>query len=271
MVTGGGQGIGRAIAVDLCGVGVDVAVIARTLADVERVAEEAAGAGGRVLPIRADVSVQTQIHEAINHAAREFGRLDFLVAAAGIYGPIGTVAANDPDAWEETIRINLLGTFFAIRAALPFMTARRYGKIVTFSGGGAVSPRPRFSAYATSKAAVVRLTETVAAECEEHHIDVNAVAPGAIATRLHDAVLRQRDGAGTDEVQKVEQLKAGAGASLERVIDLVRFLVSADSDGLTGRLISAVWDDWQSFGNRIAEIRSTDLYTVRRVVERVSR
>lgn len=265
LITGGGQGIGRMLAVSLAELGVDIAVVARTLDDIRATARAAQAVGARAEPLQADASVREEIEEAVDRAVRSFGRLDILIAAAGIYGPIGTVLDNDPAAWEQTIRINLMGTFYAIRAVLPVMIARHRGKIVAFSGGGAVSPRPRFSAYATSKAAVVRLIETVAAEFADCGIDINVVAPGPVPTRLHEEVLRQAARAGEAEVRKARAITEGRSDAVDRLVGLVRFLVSDESDGLTGRLISAVWDDWETLGARIAEIRGTELYTMRRV------
>ena len=265
LITGGGQGIGRMVAVSLAELGADIAVVARTLEGLQATAEAARAAGVRAVAVRADVSVREEIGQAVETIVWRFGRLDILIAAAGVYGPMGTVLEVDPAAWEETIRINLLGTFYSMRAVLPVMVRQHRGKIVAFSGGGAVSPRPRFSAYATSKAGVVRLVETVAAEVAELGIDVNAVAPGGVPTRLHDEVLRHPERAGEAEVRKAKEIKEGGGGATSRLLALVRFLASDASHGLTGRLISAVWDDWESLPERIAEIRGTDLYTMRRV------
>ncbi len=265
LITGGGQGIGRTLAMSLAELGADVAVVARTLGDVQATAAEVRGAGVSAEAIAADVSVREQIEQAVERIVTRWGHLDVLIAAAGVYGPIGTLLEVDPAAWEQNIRINLLGTYHSIRAALPAMVRQRRGKIVALSGGGAVSARPRFSAYATSKAGVVRLVETVAAEVAEMGIDVNAVAPGPVPTRFHHEVLRHPEQAGEAEVRKAREIIEGQSGSMPRLVGLVRFLVSDAADGLTGRLISAVWDDWESLAMRIPEIRGTDLYTMRRV------
>jgi NAD(P)-dependent dehydrogenase (short-subunit alcohol dehydrogenase family) len=150
---------------------------------------------------------------------------------------------------------------------LPIFRRQAYGKIVNLSGGGATSPMPRISAYAASKAAVVRLTETLAEETMDCGIDVNAVAPGALNTRLLDEVLT----AGPESVgasfyaRAVKQREQG-GAPLEKGTDLCVYLLSAASDGITGRLISAVWDPWQDLGSHLEELRKTDIYTLRRIV-----
>lgn len=267
VITGGGRGIGRLLAVRFAALGATVAVVARTLEDVQATARTAQEAGGRAAAFQADVSEPGEIARVVERVADAYGRLDILITAAGVYGPIGPVLEVDLDAWEETIRINLLGTFYAIRAVLPVMVAQRSGKIIALSGGGAVSPRPRFSAYASSKAAVVRLIETVAAEVEEYGIDVNTMAPGPVPTRLHREVIRQAAGAGETEVRKAREIMDGGPGQVERVVGLVRFLAGPQSDGLTGRLISAVWDEWDTFPERLADIRRSELYTMRRVIQ----
>jgi 3-oxoacyl-[acyl-carrier protein] reductase len=147
------------------------------------------------------------------------------------------------------------------------MRQQKSGKIIVLSGGGATQPMPGFSAYAASKAAVVRLTETLADELRDDHIDVNAIAPGALNTRLLDEVLA----AGPDKVgqafydRSVKQ-KAEGGTSLEKGAALCAFLLSPESDGVTGRLLSAVWDPWADLPARRDELAKSDIYTLRRIV-----
>jgi 3-oxoacyl-[acyl-carrier protein] reductase len=169
--------------------------------------------------------------------------------------------------WLDGIRINLYGTVLPCRYALPFFRRAGYGKIVNLSGGGATAPLPRISSYATSKAAVVRFTETLAMETAEAHIDVNAIAPGALNTRLLDEVLE----AGPERVgqafyERALKQKDQGGAPLGKGASLTAFLLSGESDGITGRLISAVWDGWADLPQRWPEIARTDVYTLRRIV-----
>jgi 3-oxoacyl-[acyl-carrier protein] reductase len=203
-------------------------------------------AGARVVATgRADADVTDP--EACAALVDRAGPVTVLVNNAGVLGPAGPLDANDWDAWVETIRVNLLGTAAMCRAALPGMRERGYGKIINLSGGGATGPRPNFSAYAASKAAVVRLTETLAGEVGG--IDVNAIAPGALPTRMLDEVL-------ASGLERVEP------AGFERATALAVFLGSAASDGITGRLIAAQWDDWESLRAPVPD----DLYTLRRIV-----
>jgi NAD(P)-dependent dehydrogenase (short-subunit alcohol dehydrogenase family) len=173
----------------------------------------------------------------------------------------------DADQWIATVRVNLIGTMLVCRALLPHFRRMGYGKIVNFSGGGATSPRPQFSAYAASKAAVVRFTENLAEELDETGIYVNAVAPGAVNTRMLDEVLE----AGPQKVGRTAyedalKQRASGGSPIERAAQLCVMLLAGESDGVTGRLISAVWDPWESLPERKVALMGSDVYTLRRIV-----
>ena len=241
LVTGGGRGIGRSIARTLGAAGAHVAMLARTRGQVEEAARELSRAGSPALALTADVSVPGQVAAAVDEVERAWGGIDILVNNAGVLGPAGPAHEGDPEAWLRAVRINLGGCFLCCRAVLPGMIARRRGVIVNLSGGGAVSPRPWFSAYGAAKAGVVRFTETLAAEVAPHGVRVNAVAPGAVRTdmaREAAAALREMGRAQGGEAQE-------AGATPEGAAELVLYLVSPRSAGLSGRLLSAVWDEWE--------------------------
>jgi NAD(P)-dependent dehydrogenase (short-subunit alcohol dehydrogenase family) len=270
IITGSNQGLGRAIAESFLASGASVLLMARDATKLETARANLAvraRPGQAVHALAGDVSRPEDCEAAVDEAVRHFGGLTVLVNNAGVYGPMGRLENVDWKEWEEAIRVNLLGTALMCRAALPPMRARGYGKIVNLSGGGATGPLPRFSAYAASKAAVVRLTETLAEEVRDDHIDVNAIAPGALNTRLLDQVLE----AGPDKVGRefheraVKQRDEG-GVPLEKGAALAAFLASARSDGITGRLLSAVWDDWERLAERRAELEGSDVYTLRRIV-----
>jgi NAD(P)-dependent dehydrogenase (short-subunit alcohol dehydrogenase family) len=173
----------------------------------------------------------------------------------------------DWNAWLEAVQVNLFGTVHTCRALIPHFRRQGYGKIINLSGGGATAPLPRISAYACSKAAVVRLTETLAEELRDVHVDVNAIAPGALNTRLLDEVIE----AGPEKVGKefyersLKQRDAG-GVPLEKGAALAVFLASAAGDGITGRLLSAIWDDWARLPERREALAKSDVYTLRRIV-----
>jgi NAD(P)-dependent dehydrogenase (short-subunit alcohol dehydrogenase family) len=270
LITGASQGFGLAVAEQCVVEGADVAVCARSRDKIEQVgaALRARATGGqRVVAAVADVSIAKDVEGLVARADGELDGLDGLVNNAGIYGPKGPIEDVDWTEWVRAIEINLYGTVLPCRAVLPIFRRRGGGKIVNLSGGGATAPLPRLSAYAASKAAVVRFTETLSEELAGSNIDVNAVAPGALNTRLLDEVLA----AGPDKVgavfyDRALKQKRDGGAPLDKGAALCTFLLSADSDGIRGRLLSALWDPWAELPSRRAELEGSDIYTLRRIV-----
>ncbi len=265
-ITGGSRGIGEAVALEFARAGAHLALLARSSADLERVAVAGRELGAQVVAVSANVARRADVERGVALALEVFGKIDVLVNAAGIYGPIGPLAESDMDAWAAAVETNLLGTAYALRAVLPGMIARREGSVINFSGGGAVNPFPRFSAYSASKAAVVRLTETVAEEVKEYSVRVNAIAPGAVNTRmLEEALAAGEQRVGKEFYAKVREQRTTGGTPPERAAELAVFLASPEAAGITGRLISAVWDDWKSLAGRSAELAGSAMFTLRRI------
>lgn len=266
IVSGAGRGIGKAIALAFAREGANLVVASRTEGEIDETAATIEAMGGNAIAIVADVSVPTGVDRIAATALQEFGTIDVLVNNAGVQGPIGPLADLSREEWLASVAINLGGTFLCTRAVLPIMIHRRQGKIINLSGGGATAGRPYFTAYAAAKAAVVRFTESVAQEVASHNIDVNAVAPGAVSTRMTDEILSAGLAAGAKALGEARRVKQSGGTPLDTVTELAVFLASTGSNGLSGRLISAVWDDWHDMtATRIDEIVGTDLYTLRRV------
>lgn len=270
LITGAGQGLGAEIARHYVAAGASVMLCARTGSDVARLAVELGprcAAGQRVLAQPADVARPGDIDALVEATVGAFGRIDVLVNNAGVYGPLGPLEEIDWAAWSEAVAINLLGTVYACRCVVPVMKQQRYGKIINVSGGGATSPLPRITAYAATKAAVVRFTESLAIEVHDWHIDVNAIAPGALATRLLDEVIAAGPNiVGADFYARMVRTKAEGGTPLARGAELAVFLGSAASDAISGRLISAVWDPWRELPSHRADLEASDVYTLRRIV-----
>ena len=267
IVTGGGRGIGKAIALALFREGARLCIASRTESELQKVAEEVRDAGGEVLTVRTDVVRMADVAKLTKKTLDKYGQIDILVNAAGTQGPIGPVWEVDLKHWKRTIEVNLFGTLMCCQATLPQMIRKRRGKIVNFSGGGGTSPLPRFTSYGVSKTAVIRLTETIAEEVRTFNVQVNAVAPGAVDTSLQDEVLAAGNRAG-DLYERIKLLRetGQGGVPPELAAELVVFLVSDDSDGLTGRLVSAPHDNWRQWdANRIAEIMSDPWFTLRRI------
>jgi NAD(P)-dependent dehydrogenase (short-subunit alcohol dehydrogenase family) len=270
LITGGTQGLGLEIARSYLAAGVAGVCVCGRNADALQgaVAElrNAAGSEQRVLGEVADVSSPADVDRLLTAALSGLGEVTILVSNAGVYGPKGTIDRVDWLEWARAVEINLFGSVLPARALVPHFAERGYGKIVQLSGGGATNPLPGLSAYAASKAAVVRFAETLAEELREHRVDVNAIAPGALNTRMLDEVLA----AGPQAVgqafyeRALEQQRSG-GVPLQTGAELAVFLASAASDGVTGKLLSAVWDPWAELPKHRADLES-DVYTLRRIV-----
>ncbi len=243
-VAGGSQGIGKALAKAFAERGASLVLLARSQ-ELERVSSELSGRT-EVLALKCDVSDYRTVAAAAEAVDRRWGKADILINTAAVLGATGPIWTTFPEEWALATSVNLLGTYHTIRAFLPAMIKARRGKIINFAGGGAAYGYPTFSAYAASKVAVVRLTETVAMECAPHNVQVNVVAPGAIETELLRAVR-----AAGGEVRTL--------GSIDQVIDLALFLASPSSDHVSGRFIHAkdCYRQWQNL--------TPESYTLRRI------
>jgi 3-oxoacyl-[acyl-carrier protein] reductase len=268
IITGSSQGLGKVIAEHFLSEGANVALCARSEKDLLATRDELAKkfSSQKVVAKTCDVSNEAQVNELVAFAVRELGGVNALVLNAGIYGPMGPTESVSLDEWRRAMDINLYGVLLPCRAVIPHFKKAGRGKIVVLSGGGATNPLPNISSYAASKAAVVRLMETFAEELKAFHVDVNAIAPGALATRLVDEVIA----AGPEKVgaafyEKNKQWKEKGATPLELGAKLAVYLASAQSDGVTGKLISAQWDPWERLHEFKADLNS-DIYALRRIV-----
>jgi NAD(P)-dependent dehydrogenase (short-subunit alcohol dehydrogenase family) len=270
IVTGGSHGLGLEIARAYLAAGARVLVCGRDASALDRARAELASVASdadSVATTVVDVSDRGAVEGLVAEALEHFSRLHVLVNNAGIYGPKGPTEDVEWEEWEQALRVNLFGSVLCCRTVVPHFRANRYGKIIQLSGGGATSPLPRLSAYAASKAAVVRFAETLAEELRGTGIDVNSIAPGALNTRLLDEVLDagpERVGASFYE-RALEQQSSG-GTPLDLAARLAVFLASEESDGITGKLISAPWDPWEELPSHADDLGATDVYTLRRIV-----
>ena len=270
VLTGSSTGIGRALAARLLAHGHHVWGLARSdQADF-------AAQHPNFRFTRCDVADYSAVAAAAAAVAAAWSHVDALVCAAGLQGEIAPAFSADPLKWSATVRTNLDGTYFPLRAfasllAQPGSSAAAHKKIVCFSGGGATKSRANFSAYGVAKTAIVRLVETVADENRGQPLDINALAPGAINTRLTDEVLALGPAVvGAAEFAAAQKQAAAApaasAAALARALDCVEWLLSPASDGITGRLLSAPWDPWPTLGDHRAALAASDTFTLRRIV-----
>ncbi len=253
VLTGSSSGIGKFLADSLTAKGHSVCRIARSPQD------------GFAIPC--DVSDWAALQNCAEKISKRWNIVDGLICCAGVQEPIGPTMEIDPAAWRSTLAVNLDGTFFSIRAFYSLLCrSRRRAKIICFSGGGSTSPRPNFAAYGVSKTGVVRLVETLAVEWQGQPLDINAVAPGAIFTRMTEQVLaRGAAVAGKKEFEQASKQPRENAAQLKKVLGLIEFLLSSRSDGITGRLISAIWDPWEKL-HKFKKDLNSDIYTLRRIV-----
>ncbi len=235
IITGGSQGLGEAIARHFLREGASIVICARDgrkLAETRDRLAALATDGQRVLARTCDVSDETEVSALAEFALAELGSVDILVNNAGVYGPMGPTESVDLAEWRRALDINLFGVLLPARALMPHFKKAKAGKIVVISGGGATNPLPNISAYAASKAAVVRLMETLAEELKPFRVDVNAIAPGALATRLVDEVLAARPGKSGSGLLREEQTVEGRGRHAAR------------SRGTAGRLPRRFGERW---------------------------
>lgn len=260
LVTGGSRGIGRAIAGALAERGWRVALIARDERALTRARARLPGA------IHEQFAFDIADEGAWDRLAPSLGEVEGLVCAAGILEPVGPIGSYAVADFRRTLEVNVVGTLLAIRACLPGLRACR-GAVVTFSGGGATAPLPRFDAYAASKAAVVRLTENIAAELAHEGVRVNCVAPGFVATEIHRGTLAAGpELAGTDYFERTQAELQRGGVSPAESAELACLLLEGDHDAwFTGKLISAQWDAWREPGFRRRLADEPDLATLRRI------
>lgn len=215
-----------------------------------------------------DVANWAQVLRARDSFEQRWNSVDAVICAAAIQGAIGPAMQADPNRWSETVRVNLDGTFYVIRAFWELLRAApRRAKVICFSGGGATKARPNFCAYAASKTGVVRLVENLAAEWSELSVDINALAPGAINTVMTRQVVRL--GArvvGLEEFETAKRQLESGGQPIGKVDEIVEFLLSGKSDGISGRLLAAQWDDWRALPAATARLAASEVFQLRRIV-----
>jgi NAD(P)-dependent dehydrogenase (short-subunit alcohol dehydrogenase family) len=263
LITGAGRGIGKRLAIGFANHGARVALVARSKAELDLANLEIEHGGGVSLRIRADVRDYEQMAAAVDRMKAHYGRLDVLICAAALQGPIGPLAETPGRAWTETLETNVFGVMNAVRAALPQMIERRSGKIIVLGGRGAGDPRPFFSAYAASKAAITRFVETVAEEVREQNVQINVMSPGRTYTHMTDEILRAGDRAGRKEHDEAVEVRINGGISPEKQVELALFLATEDSNHVSGKFLH-VNDDWKRLEHAAV---GREVYTLRRVLK----
>lgn len=270
LITGASRGLGKAIAKYFWQQGWSLILLARdhhALNEVVRTLGEREGQS--VSTLGADLSRPEEIERIVEAAKSLTPRLDALINNAGIQGAVGPVWENNWQQWLETLQVDLLAPVGLCRLTAPWMAANGGGSIISISGGGATGPRANFSAYATAKAGLVRFSETLAEELKLNNVRVNCVAPGAMGTSMLEEVVAKGEAvAGKKEYELAFRVLHEGGTSLQRVAELCFFLATNSSQGITGKLISTLWDNWEQWPEHLSELNASDAYTLRRIVGR---
>jgi 3-oxoacyl-[acyl-carrier protein] reductase len=264
LIAGASAGIGAALVRALAADGHEVFACARRADALRAVTGGDTIARSRVC----DVGDEEQVRALYAWVSASAPALDGLIVSAGAFGAIGAFEQTESAAWWGTLRANVFGLYALAKHGLPLLERGGRPRIITFSGGGAFGTFPRYSAYATSKAAVVRLTECLADELSPRGIAVNAVAPGMVATEIHRATLEAGpDRAGAEHFERTRTVLSQGNVPMEVPVDCVRFLLSREADGLTGKTIAASFDPWRraEFRAHVAEIAASEVYTMRRL------
>jgi NAD(P)-dependent dehydrogenase (short-subunit alcohol dehydrogenase family) len=238
MVTGGGRGIGRAVALKYAEEGAGVAVMARTASQLDETVTAIRGAGGSAIAIPGDVSDISSVRDAIARTEDELGPISVLLNNAGTTGPYGPMWEVDPEHWWQTEEIHLRGAFLFTNLVVPGMISRGGGHVLTMASGAGMQPVPNFSGYGVAKAAQIRLMEGLALEGREHGIIAFAVSPGLVYTELAESTIHDA-GAQRWMPEFVERLieDRAAGnqeAGLAAIAQLCLTLANGDADSLSG-------------------------------------
>lgn len=263
LVTGAGRGLGKRLAIGFAKLGARIGLVGRSKAELDAAFLEIEHNGGNSLRLRADVCDLEQMMTVTDRMRVHFGGpIHAAICAAGSLGPIGPFLEASPKLWIEALHVNLEGVANTCRAVVPAMAERREGKIVVLVCAGAEGPRPNFSAEAASKSGAVRLVETLAQEWLETNVQINCFHPGGAYTSSTDEILRAGERAGWKEVEAADQVRMSGGAPPEKQMELMQFLLSEQSNHVTGRFLH-VNDDWKKMVH--SDAKNSALYSMRRV------
>ena len=265
LITGGGRGLGRAIALGAAQAGAQVAVTARSVSELTETVELIQQAGGRALALPADVTDHHAVVEAVAAAESRLGPIDVLINGAGSFRALGNAAQVDPDEWWREVEINLRGPFLCAHAVLPGMMARRHGRIINIASAAGLQAIETVSAYGVSKTALIRLTEALAAETQPYGITVLAAHPGTVRTSMSDYVVTSPQV--MERAPMVQQwfrqlFEEGQDTPIERAVEFVVALATGRADALSGCYLS-VDDDLEGLVAQAETIHDEARLTLR--------
>jgi len=237
IITGGGRGIGRTIALGLAKAGCSVAVVARSEDQLAETVSQITQLGSRAISVTADVSDPAAVERMVLEVESSLGPVDLLVNNAGLAGPIGPTWETDTEDWWRCLEVNLRGPMLCSRAVLPGMIARGGGRIVNVASGAGTFAIPYLGAYVTSKTALIRFTEILALEAGEHGVRVFAIEPGTVRTTMAEHALESEEGQRW-LLWLGEAFKRGEDVPPDHAANLVVLLASGRADALSGRFFT---------------------------------
>jgi len=268
IVTGGGRGIGKAIALRFAQEGCNLVLVSRTSIELEQTAEIIK----KKFPVKVsvfeiDISHEAEVLSMAQKVYKDFGKISILINNAAIIGPIGEVSQIDGTDFLETLNINIGGTFFCTKAVIPYMKSQKIGCIINLSGGGGLNAFPYYDAYSASKSAIVRLTENFSLELEKFNINVTAISPGAVNTQMFfDQLKVDQESLGEKNWMALQNQLISGGESVDKAAELTLFLACQKGKEFSGRVISAIWDNWEDIAKKKEKIVNSDIFNMRRIV-----
>lgn len=270
LITGGTLGLGYELAKYFISKKANVIICSskkKNLINAYKKLDANLGDNQQLLAFQANLSKENDIINLYRKISKKFKKLDILISNAGVYGPKGPLVETNWKSWKKGFEINFYGSVFLIKTFTKLVSKSKKGKIIQLSGGGATAPMPFLSSYAASKAAIVRFIETISFELLNYNIDINCIAPGALNTRLLDEIIK----AGPSKIgkkfyEKSLNQRSNGGSGFENAINLCEFLCSSKSNGITGKLISAQWDNYEKISKNKKLINKSDVFTLRRII-----
>lgn len=212
-----------------------------------------------------DVKQQTQVDKALDFFIERYGPPLRLVNNVGENGPLGKLENVTWGDWVEGFSTNIFSFVYFMQRVIPLMKAQNYGRIVTLSGGGATAPLPYISSYAASKAALIRLVETLALEVKDYDIQINAVAPGVMKSSITEEYLSHDSILPKEFTKKIREAFNQSDEIIKKATDLIFYLCTQQKNFISGKLISSLWDPWPFEEGFITHINQSDTYTLRRL------
>ena len=271
IITGGSEGFGFEIAKYLVKKNYNIIICSRNknklkLADNE-LSKIKMSKDQIILLKQVDISNQSQVRIFVKFCISKFHKIDVLINNAGTYGSIKPFASTKWKDWVKGIETNLYGSIYTIMFLLPTFKKQKMGKIIQLAGGGASKAMQNFSSYSVSKTAIVRFVESIALELKNYNIDVNAISPGALNTKMIDEVLRiDKKIIGENFYHSNVKIKNNKKNLFLKPLELINFLISNKSNGISGKMISALWDNYKIWPKHIDQINNKELYVLRREI-----